>query len=379
MGTEHEYSLNDANLVPLPIADRVIEGIHGSVVNEFRYGGVNVSKELQKHVIELVPATPHTSLASMERQLYGGLMRFCQATSGRYTMLGLGMHPFLTLDQTAWWDHEDLEIYEEYDRLFCLRQHGWLNIQALQVNVHYDSEEGMVEMFNRLRSFIPFLVAVTASSPMVEGRLTGAMDNRLLYYRQNQKRVPLICNNIIPERLGSMKQHDDILGSIYAGLRGIGGHELCREWIDSRGVVIRPHRECLELKACDEQECLRSDMAVTAFVLSLLRADLELEDDHDSLLDMNEAAIRGGTASCRPELLRLYDAAFEAATCEERSYLPIVRKRIEEGSVAEIVTERMADGEDALELFRGLASCLSENRPLCRSASGLTGGPGSSS
>lgn len=364
MGTEHEYSLNDANLVPLPIADRVIESIHGSVVNEFSFGGVNVSKELQKHVIELVPSMPHTSLASMERELYGGLMRFRQATAGRYTMLGLGMHPFLTLDQTAWWDHEDLEIYQEYDRLFGLRQHGWLNIQALQINIHYESEENMVETFDRLRSLMPFLVAVTASSPMVEGVLTGIMDNRLMYYRQNQKRVPLICNNMIPERLSSMKQHDGILASIYAELRNIGGHELCCEWIDSRGVVIRPHRECLELKACDEQECLRSDMAVTAFVLSLLRADLKLENDRDSLLDMNERAIHSGTASCKPELLRLYDRAFNVATAEERSYLPIIRKRIEEGSVAEVISNRINDGEDAVDVFRSLASCLSDNRPL---------------
>jgi len=364
VGTEHEYSLNDADLVPLPIADRVIESIHGTVVNEFNFGDINVSKELQKHVIELVPATPHTSLASMERALFDGLTRFRQATSGRYSMLGLGMHPFLALDRTTWWDHEDIDIYQVYDRLFNLRQHGWLNIQALQVNVHYDGEENMVEMFDRMRSLMPFLVAVTASSPMVEGRLTGVMDNRLLYYRQNQSRVPLICNNMIPERLSSKRQHNDILESIYAELRDIGGHELCHEWIDSRGVVIRPHRECLELKACDEQECLRSDMAVTAFVLSLLRADLDLEDDRDSLLDMNEAAIRSGTSSCRPELLRLYDRAFEAATAEERSYLPLIRKRIEEGSVAEIVSARIRDGEGAVDVFKELASRLAENRPL---------------
>lgn len=364
MGTEHEYSLNDADLVPLPITDRVIESIHGSLVNEFHYGSVNVCKELQKHVIELVPSTPHTSLASMERALYDGLTRFRQATGGRYAMLGLGMHPFLTLDQTSWWDHEDLDFYEEFDRLFGLRQHGWLNIQALQVNIHYENEGNMLGMFDRLRSLIPFLVAVTASSPMVEGRLTGVMDNRLLYYRKNQERVPLICHGLIPERLSSMRQHDEILESIYAELRAIGGHGLCHEWIDSRGVVIRPHRECLELRACDEQECLRSDMAMTAFVLSLLRADLELETDRDSLLDMNEAAIRRGTSSCRPELLRLYGKAFDAATAEERSYLPIVRERIEEGSVAEVVSGRIKDGEDAAEVFKGLASCLRDNRPL---------------
>jgi len=364
VGTEHEYSINSADLRPLPVSDRIIKHIHGSVVNEFRFGDIELSKELQKHVIELVPAVPQTSIANMESVLYDGMMRFHQATGNAYTLLGLGMHPFLTLDRTARWDHEDKELYDVYDRLFDLKQHGWVNIQALQVNVHYDGEANMVAMFNRLRSLIPYLVALTASSPMVESKLTGVMDSRLLYYRENQRRVPLICNEVIPELLRSRRHHDEILESIYGELRKIGGGELCHEWIDSRGVVLRYHRECIELKACDEQECLRSDMAVTAFILALLRTDLELEDDHDMLLDMNERAMRGGTSSCRPELLRLYDAAYDAATPEERSYLPLVKRRIENGSVAELIVERLKDGEGAKTIFNDLAACLKANRPF---------------
>jgi gamma-glutamyl:cysteine ligase YbdK (ATP-grasp superfamily) len=211
---------------------------------------------------------------------------------------------------------------------------------------------------------MPYLVAVTASSPAVEGRLTGSMDNRLIYYRQNQKRVPLICNNVVPEKLASRQHHDEIIESIYRDLRRIGGDELCHEWIDSRGVIVSYHRECLELKACDEQECMRSDMAVTAFVLALLRADLKLEDDHDSLLSMNEAAIRGGTASCRPELLSLYWEALRAATPEERTYLPLIKKRIEEGSVAELMAQRIKGGSSVRATTKELAACLKDNRPF---------------
>jgi hypothetical protein len=116
------------------------------VVNEFRFGDIGLSKELQKHVIELVPAVPHTCIASMEAALYDGMQRFHRATGEKYTLLGLGMHPLLTLDQTSYWDHEDKEIYDLYNDLFDLRQHGWLNIQALQINVHYGSEAKMVRM-----------------------------------------------------------------------------------------------------------------------------------------------------------------------------------------------------------------------------------------
>lgn len=355
--------MNDADLGPLPIVDRILEGIHGSVENEIPFGGVNLSKELQKNVIEIVPAVPQTSVADMEGVLYDGMQRFHLATSSRYSLMGLGMHPLLTLDQTAVWDHKDREIYEVYDRLFDLKQHGWLNIQALQVNVHYGNEGKMVNMFNRLRALTPYLVALTASSPFVEGRATRMMDNRLEYYRQNQRRVPIICNNIIPERLRSRAHHDEIIGSIYQQLRRIGGDELCHEWIDSRGVIVRYHRECLELKACDEQECIRSDMAVTAFVLSLLRADLDLEEDHDSLLQANEASMKHATASCRAELMRLYDAASRVATSEELAYLPLIERRIEEGSLAEIMSARVRDGETIHDVAASMVHCLRDNVP----------------
>lgn len=343
--------------------DRIIEEINGEIVNDLPFGEVVLGKELQKNVIELVPGVPQTSIANLEHVLYEGMRNFHHATGNRYTLLGLGMHPLLTLDQTSYWDHQDKDIYDQYDRLFDLKQHGWLNIQALQVNVHYDTEAEMVRNFNRLRSLIPHLAAVTASSPFVEGRVTGAMDNRLLHYRKNQARVPLICNSIIPERLRSREHHDEIIGSIYAELRKIGGDALCEEWIDSRGVIIRYHRQCLELKAPDEQECLRSDMAVTAFVLCLLRADLDLEEDRDALLEMNEKAIAKGAAAFRPELRRIYDAAFRAATAEERKYLPIIKRRIEEGSVAELMSRRVHEGESVRDVAKDMASRLRDNRP----------------
>ena len=363
MGTEHELSVNDPDLRPLPIVDRILESINGKLENDVPFGGVNLSKELQKNVIEIVPAVPHTSVPGLERTLYDGMRRLHLATGHRYSLLGLGMHPLLTLDQTSVWDHQDHEIYEAYDRLFDLRQHGWLNIQALQINLHYASEGKMVSMFNRLRALTPYLVALTASSPFVEGRGTSVMDNRLMYYRQNQSRVPAICNNLIPEMLRSRAHHDEIIDSIYSELRAIGGDVLCHEWIDSRGVIVRYHRECIELKACDEQECIRSDMAITAFVLALLRSDIELEEDHGSLLEVNEAAIRNGTASCRPELRRLYGAARRAATSEELAYLPLIEKRIEEGSLAALMEGMRRDGTGIRDIASYMVRCLKDNVP----------------
>src|SRR5271157_6433737 len=199
IGTEHEYSINDRDFNPLPISDKIIERISGAIEHEVSFDGIKVSKELQKHAIELIPSRPG-SLGFLEDNLFNGLQSLYRALNNEYKFLGLGMHPMLTLDQTTYWDHDEQEYYHAYDRLFNIRQHGWLNIQALQINIPYGDRENLVPMFNRIRSLLPYLVAVSASSPIVEGKLTSYMDNRLIYYRENQCKMPSICHDILPER-----------------------------------------------------------------------------------------------------------------------------------------------------------------------------------
>ncbi len=268
IGTEHEYSINDAGFNALPVSDQIIRTICGSTRSEILFGDVKLGKELQKTVLEFIPRVPADNLSSLEDQLMNGLRKFNRIFRDRYRLLGLGMHPVMTLDRTAVWDHDEREYYEEYNRLFNIRQHGWLNIQALQINLSYAHEQELVTTYNRLRSLLPFLIAVTASSPMVEGRLTGCADNRLLYYRQNQKEIPLICNRIIPEKIRSLADYRATQDEVFAELRQRGADILCEEWVNSSGLIIRFSRTCLEIKALDEQECIRSDMAVCAFVRS---------------------------------------------------------------------------------------------------------------
>ncbi|HNX40409.1 MAG TPA: glutamate-cysteine ligase family protein [Methanothrix sp.] len=364
VGTEHEYSINDKDHRPLAISDRIIRRIAGELQHEVPFAGILVSKELQKHAIELIPKRP-AGLSELEEGLYRGLLELYHATNNEYAFMGLGMHPLLTLDQTTYWDHDEQEYYEAYDRIFNINQHGWLNIQALQINIPYRGEEELVAMFNRIRSLIPYLVAVSASSPMVEGRLTPYMDNRLVYYRQNQDAIPQICRGILPERLAKAKDYVKINRQIYSELKKRQAEILCREWVNSRGVIVRFTRSCLEVKAIDEQECLHSDMAVSAFLLAALRSDLELEEEESSLLALLEDAMRRGTAGLRPELEKLFASAEKSATAEERRYLPLIARRIEEGCLAEVMVRRLKEGDGAIKpLLSEMQWCLKENRPF---------------
>jgi glutamate---cysteine ligase / carboxylate-amine ligase len=364
IGTEHEYSINDEQFSARPVSDEILREICGRYESEILFGDVKLGKELQKTVLEMVPTSPADNLVSLETPLVNGMARFNRIFRGRYRLLGLGMHPLARPAEIPVWNHDEGEYYEVYNRLFNIRQHGWLNIQALQINISYRNNRELVNLYNRIRTLLPYLIAVTASSPVVEGRLTGTCDNRLVYYRENQQAIPQICNRIIPEKIGTVTDYLAFQEGIFAELRARDATLLCEEWVNSSGLIIRFSRKCLEIKALDEQESIRSDMAVCAFVRSLLRCrSLPVESGQETLLALTEEAIRNGTAGLRPELGQLYRAAWEHATPDERQYLPVIQSRIWTGSLAELIDRRIRRGDEIRPVLEDMAECLRTNQP----------------
>jgi gamma-glutamyl:cysteine ligase YbdK (ATP-grasp superfamily) len=362
IGTEHEYSINNYWFKAQSASDEIIKSICGSYKSDVSFGQIILGKELQKTVIEIVPNHPTDNIFDLESQLVSGMNKFNQAFGNRYRLLGLGMHPTITLPEISVWNHNESEYYEMYDRLFNIRQHGWLNIQSLQINLSYDSEIHMVNQYNKIRKLLPYLIALTTSSPMVEGKMTDVCDNRLIYYINNQKEIPEICGGIIPEKIKSMSDYTQKQEKIYNEIRKYGADILCDEWVNSSGLIIRPSRKCLEIKAFDEQECIKSDMAVCAFLSALMRyPNLDLEDDRGVLLDITENVICNGTSHIRTELEDIYDKAWTCATETEKIYFPIIADRIVNGSLAEKIMKRK--DEDIKMVMSDMANSLRNNVP----------------
>ena len=119
-----------------------------------------------------------------------------------------------------------------------------------------------------------YLPAITASSPIYEGRLGADVDNRLQFYKVNQKEIPSITADVIPEYITSFSRYKHTVIVRYSeDLAKAGGGKiiLWREWINSRGVIFRFDRQALEVRVMDEQECIKSDVALSCFIRAGLR------------------------------------------------------------------------------------------------------------
>ena len=386
-GPEHEYSIVNSELKVMPIVDKIMKDFHGRVVNFVELPGFTFGKELQLHVMEIKPNQPFKSPLDFEETMQEAVITMNDFLQREYkaNLLGTGMHPLLKLEETGVWPHRHRKIYQAYSKIFDLRRHGWLNIQSYQLNLPYSNEDDGVLIHNMLVSILPYLPAITASSPIYEGKLGEDVDNRLRFYMENQREIPSVTGNVIPEYVKSFEQYkNEIIGAYSADMRRAGGDALLfgQEWVNSRGVIFRFDRRALEIRVMDEQECVKSDVALSCFIRAalrgLLRKKTELLPNKQLVRDFGSVVKKGLDAAvhhpCGPTARQvcswLLKVATENAFAEEKKYLPIVQKRIERGNLSDLVGDRVrrkaqrTDFEEAVvKVYLGLIKSLIDNEP----------------
>ena len=387
LGPEHEFSLVDEQLNALPIVDRVIKEYCGKTVNFVEQPDFTFGKELQLHVMELKANEPFKSPQLFEETMQNGVATLSSLLSKHHaSLLGTGMHPLLKLNETGVWPHRHRKIYQEYSRIFNLKQHGWLNIQSFHLNLPYANEEEAIQLHNLLAGLCAYLPAISASSPIYEGQMGPYVDNRLWFYKTNQTEVPSIVGDVIPEYVPSFRRYkQEVIGKYSQDLAqtGIGNTLLFKEWVNSRGVIFRFDRAALEIRVLDEQECIKSDVAMSCFIRAVLRGLMAQQSEllsHDILVSDFNSAISEGMDGIvlHPEgktaqqvCQYLFKLALENADEDERKYLLLVKTRIENGNLSELIRERVTRkarktdfGEAVRSVYSTLAKCLVDNQPF---------------
>ena len=398
VGVEAEYMIVDRESLSVrPLSELVLRNEAGNVVSEIQDGPLGLSNEFMKHLIELKTAGPAPSPEGLEGIFTAGIRKLNHRLGECGAMLlPTAMHPLMDpVREAVLWDHGELEIYQTYHRIFDCSRHGWANLQSLHLNLPFRDDAEFALLHAAVRVVLPLIPALAASSPLMEGKITGWKDTRLEVYRTNQERIPSIIGDVIPEDVYSLKEYEErILEPMYRDIAPLDPEGIVSdEWLNSRGAIARFDRNTVEIRLIDTQECASMDMAVAAAVYYLVRglvegfftAPLALRRASTAMLRgiLDRAVRDGGDAligerdylglfglDSKPRkaslLWRLLTGSLAERYPEVRVYLPRLDVIAEEGTLSDRILRGIGNDvtrDSIIRVYRRLASCLDGDLP----------------
>ena len=197
-------------------------------------------------------------------------------------------HPWMNPEtETVRWPHDNAEIYATYDRIFNCKGHGWSNLQSMHINLPFANDEEFGRLHAAIRTLLPIMPALSASSPILDGKDTGFWDKRLDYYRKNQKAVPVLTGQVIPEPVFTQNEYQAQIFDRIARDIKIHDQEGILEpiWLNSRGAIARFDRGAIEIRILDVQECPKADLAIASLIIHALKL---LTEEHLMSLEQQQ-------------------------------------------------------------------------------------------
>ncbi len=275
-GVELEYMIVDRDTLDVrPVTDTLMHDKCGAYRDEWENGAIAWNNELALHVFELKTNGPAPSLNGLAAFFHENILEANALLEARGTQLMPGaMHPWMDPHtELRLWPHEHNLIYEMYNRIFDCRGHGWANLQSTHLNLPFGNDREFGRLHAAIRLVLPLLPALAASSPVMDGQLTGWADNRLRAYQNNQKRIPSIAGMVIPEPVFTEKEYRSrILARNYADISPFDPDGILQdEWLNSRGAIARFQRSAIEIRLLDVQECPLADIALLKVIVQAIR------------------------------------------------------------------------------------------------------------
>jgi len=230
---------------------------------------------LALHVIELKTNGPAKTLKGLPELFLKNLTNIQKILDEMNAKLLPGaMHPWMDpYKETKLWLHDSKEIYDTYDRIFNCQGHGWSNLQSMHINLPFADDREFKLLHSAIRTILPILPAMSASSPIVDGEITGLMDTRLEVYRRNAERIPSITGLIVPEAVSSEQEYQDvILKPMYKDIAKYDPEKILQEeWLNSRGAIARFDRNAIEIRVLDTQETPAVDLALATVTTKVIK------------------------------------------------------------------------------------------------------------
>lgn len=397
-GVELEYMLVDRNTLKVaPVTDELLKHELGNYGSDFENGIVTWSNELVLHVVELKSTKPEGDLHALEN-LFAENVRHINSVLEKWNamLMPTAAHPFMDpLSETKIWPHENNEVYAIYNKIFDCRGHGWSNLQSTHLNLPFYDDEEFAKLHAAIRLVLPLLPALCASSPILDGKVTGSFDTRLKYYKSNQAKIPSITGKVIPEAVFSKRNY---LNTIYEKIKADiapfdPNQDLNAIWVNSRGAIPRFDRGSIEIRVMDIQECPSADIATLTLVIETIKAltaglfvDLEEQmkwktETLASIFDKTIIAAQNAVID-NDEYLSLFEFPTQKASAGEvlhhlfelllkngNSNLEKSKKCLSvilnQGTLAQRIvkaTGKQPSNQTIQEVYRKLSECLSRNK-----------------
>lgn len=282
-GIESEYMIVDQlTLQVKPIAHLVLEKLaHKKKASEYKDGDITWSNELALHVLELKCSQPLKSFYDMHALFLAAIKKMNSVLEDfRCVLMPTAMHPWMNPDQeTQLWPYGQKEIYKAYNDIFGCSGHGWSNLQSVHINLPFSNDDEFGRLHAAIRVVLPIIPRLTASSPFYDSKKQALSTNRLEFYRLNQKKIPMIAGDIIPEPVFHLKDYQDLLMNIYKEVQKFDPKKiLCHPWVNSRGAIPKFDDHAIEIRLMDIQECTLSDFALISLIVQMVKK-ITLDDE----------------------------------------------------------------------------------------------------
>lgn len=332
-GIELEYMLVGLpHLKIAPIVDELMRAKNGSIVSSIENGAIEWSNELVAHVVELKTNGPTANLDILDELFAENIREINEILWPLHAKLWpTASHPFMD-PQTEMhlWKHHYSKIYALYNRIFDCHGHGWANVQSMHINLPFFNDSEFEKLHAGIRILLPIIPALSASSPIFEGKNTGFKDARMQVYKTNQKEIPEMTGKVIPERVFSKNDYqNEIFDPINKAIKPFDTENILdQQFLNSRGAIARFDRNAIEIRVIDTQECPKADIAIAVLIiesLKLLVSGELISLETQKKWHENELS----------EILNAVIKDAETAEIENREYLQLfgIENRVEAGKI----------------------------------------------
>ncbi|AUC80663.1 glutamate-cysteine ligase family protein [Lacinutrix sp. Bg11-31] len=281
-GIELEYMLvNKDTFKVAPQVDKLLTKKAGKLQADIENGDIAWSNELVAHVIELKTNGPAKSTNGLAAKFHANILEIDALLKPlNLQLLGSASHPLMNPNtDTQLWKHSYSEVYALYNTIFNCKGHGWSNVQSTHINLPFYNDKEFEKLHAAIRIILPLLPGLCASSPILEGKITGFKDTRLEFYKTNQKEIPELTGLVIPERVFSkLDYYATIFEPIKNAIRPYDKNKILdQHFLNSRGAIARFDRNAIEIRLVDIQESPKADIAICALIIEVLKALVKKE------------------------------------------------------------------------------------------------------